>query len=188
VWEHPHIVVRALSNICALKAGHVAEWRATRKADFDGARSDRRNAIKWLWALAPEDARQELRALDQWLELRTKRLVTTHWSAIEAVARALLERRSLSGREVRDAVRGMGVLRDPRPTRAERDEARRLIAFWIQHQSPEETAARLKILPPGERRMWQRVQREMGVDVTYRPAPPAAESPRAATPIRRGSI
>jgi hypothetical protein len=44
-------------------------------------------------------------ALDRWLEMRTARLVNIHWLVCDqAVAEALLTRRSLTGSEIRQVV------------------------------------------------------------------------------------
>lgn len=43
-WEHPRIISRALCEICASKAGHIAERRATKKTNHEGAEGDRSGA------------------------------------------------------------------------------------------------------------------------------------------------
>jgi hypothetical protein len=162
IWEHPRLVPRALNEICALKAGHIAERCATGRANHAGASSDRNDAYLWLFLLTPEEARQEWLALDRWLEARTSRLVKEHWSAIQAVASALCERRSLTGTEVRRLVAESDprVLPDRPLTRADRDHWRRVIAGFIASWSPEYLKAHLHSLPPGERRVWQQIQRD----------------------------
>ena len=161
-WEYPRIISRALREICASKAGHIAERRATKKTNHEGAEGDRSGASIWLFLLAPELATQECIALDRWLELRTTRLVKNHWSAIKLVAEALLTRRSLTGAEVRQIV----ASRDPlarakvRYSKSQlREQAVLFFAELIRGMSPASVKAHIENLSPGERRLWQKARR-----------------------------
>ena len=162
-WEYPRVISRALSEICAFKAGRIAERLATKKTNHEGAEGDRRAAYEWLFVLAPELATHECTALDRWLELRTSRLVKKHWSTIKLVAEALSIRRSLTGAEVRQIV----TSRDPR-ARAQvrsysesqqREQELAFIVEVIRDTPPKEVKAHIENLPPGERRIWLKARR-----------------------------
>lgn len=91
--------------ICSL-AGHAAERKHTGRANPHGASSDNGHAIYMLSFITGSP--EELDLYYRLLEVRTRQLVAgpRAWTAIEAVAAALLERERLSSREIKKISRG----------------------------------------------------------------------------------
>ena len=161
-WEYPRALSRTLSEICALKAGHTAGRRATRRANWYGAKGDRLQAHDWIFLLVPERRLKEARALDNWLEARTTRLVKAHWKAIEGVAQELLQKRSLKGQEIRNIVQATAPAAVPEPSSSssEHQQLVQHVALWQQGMSPAKIDAYITNLPPGEeRRAWHQARR-----------------------------
>lgn len=96
----------ALERIQVCLAGAVAERRAVGAVDPGAERADRERARETALRVSFEP---ETDVLLRWMALRTERLIEFYWSDVEAVARALLERRSLSAREVEAVIRGTGT-------------------------------------------------------------------------------
>jgi hypothetical protein len=82
-------------------AGHVAEARRAGRNNFRGAAADYRGAFD-LASLVTSGQEETDKYLD-WLAVRSKNLfrLPWEWAAVEAVARGLLEKRILSGREAK---------------------------------------------------------------------------------------
>ncbi len=104
-WSRPPLDLRlpeALDRIQVCLAGAVAERRSVGAADPRAEQVDRAQALETALRVSFEP---ETEVLLQWLALRTERLIEFYWSDVEAVARALLERRSLSARELEGVLR-----------------------------------------------------------------------------------
>jgi hypothetical protein len=81
-------------------AGFHAESRFTGRRNHAGAAYDRQEAKEFLSLLAEDE---ELKKYLAWLDVRSKNLVGSQliWRAIEYVARELLERKEITGQDVR---------------------------------------------------------------------------------------
>ena len=97
---------RVLAGVLTYLAGPAAERRATGRAT--GSHDDYRNAMDMASRLCGSN--ESVGALLRWMWVQARDLVTVHWSFIEAVARALLARRRLSGQEVREIILNSGKL------------------------------------------------------------------------------
>jgi len=88
-------------EILILFAGGAAETRFGGRRNFVGARKDRSSAINLAGLLYSDTA--ELEAYLRWLAIRADNLLKRPgtWEAVEAIAGGLLERRKLTGRQVR---------------------------------------------------------------------------------------
>lgn len=161
-WRQPRIVHWVLNEITTLQAGGLAGKRFTGRFDGQGSRGDRRQEIDLALRLLDDDERQA-GALLKWLQLRSARLVDRHWAAINAVADGLVAQRSLSGAGIRRIVAESEprALPEPRETSADREAARREVAALILSWPPEHTEQQMRELPPAERRLWQKVQRDI---------------------------
>ncbi len=161
-WKQPRVVHWVLTEITTLLAGGLAGKRFTGRFDSHGSSGDRRQEIDLALRILDDDERQA-GALLKWLRLRSARLVDRHWAAINAVADGLVAQRSLSGAGLRQIVAESDprALPEPRQTLAEREAARRHIAAFILSFPPEDTEQQMRELPPAERRLWQKVQRDV---------------------------
>lgn len=106
-WLEKHII--------AFLAGPAAEMRFTGRANHVGASRDYHDAVRYASFI-----HSDREALSAYLRLQgiiAKLYVTSPrwWPAIEAVAAALLKRRTLSGRAVRAIVRGVLSCAPPGP-------------------------------------------------------------------------
>jgi hypothetical protein len=100
--------VTMLDNIVISFAGHEAEAAHSGRQNWVGSRSDREKAADLALYISggPEDAS----ALLRWRRITARGLVETRWTEITAVAAALLDRETLTGGEVREAIRiGLGL-------------------------------------------------------------------------------
>lgn len=95
--------LRCEAHIVCLLAGDVAEKRAAGRSSHVGARHDVESANNVAFSVVGGDER-EARAYLRWLNIRTQNLIAFAWPDVEAAARALLERKTLSGKELRDIV------------------------------------------------------------------------------------
>jgi hypothetical protein len=102
----------ALDRIQVCLAGSIAERRATGRVDRAAREVDRAEAAETALRISFEP---ETDAMLRWLALRTEHLVEFYWADVDAVARALLERRSLTAREVAAAIRTTQAGRQPPP-------------------------------------------------------------------------
>lgn len=161
-WRQPRIVHWVLNEITTLLAGGLAGKRFTARFDWQGSRGDRHQEIDLALRLLDDDERQA-GALLKWLRLRSARLVDRHWAAINAVADGLVAQRSLSGAGIRQIVAESDprALPEPRGTSAEREVVRGGVAALILWDPPEVTEQRMRQMPPADRRLWQKVRRDV---------------------------
>jgi ATP-dependent Zn protease len=89
-------------RVIILFAGFHAEARFTGRRNYKVASWDRGAAADILSYLT-QDREEELRAYLAWLDVRSKDMVNSpmNWRAIEYVARELLARRQLNGKDIR---------------------------------------------------------------------------------------
>jgi ATP-dependent Zn protease len=103
--------------ICIL-AGPLAEYRFARRRGHVGATSDHRNIVEILFCLC---AQNEMQAFVKWLEVRTENLLHAPgvWPAMKSVAKALLERKTLTQAEVRSIFQDKinSLIREPGETK-----------------------------------------------------------------------
>jgi hypothetical protein len=86
-------------------AGVVAEKRRHgRRHNWVGADADTRAAIDYMGDFVSD---RQLQPYINWMWARTEDFVDLRWPEIEAVALALLDRRTMRGREIRDVVRSV---------------------------------------------------------------------------------
>lgn len=85
--------------VMMMLAGELAERRHRGRANHLGASEDRAHA-RSLLTLITADPDEESAYLS-WLFIRARNLVEAHWPQITAVAAALLEQGTLTGRELR---------------------------------------------------------------------------------------
>jgi hypothetical protein len=92
-----------IREILVVLAGPAAEERFTGRANPDGARGDMDHVNDLAYRVCPDD--DERMHFVGWLEARSRCFVHRPmvWTGIEGVARALLERPTMSGREVKEA-------------------------------------------------------------------------------------
>jgi hypothetical protein len=90
--------VRLEHQAMVLLAGGIAERRFTGRANHVGAMSDYEKAADF--AMACSGSERATSAFLKWLETVTEDVVRDRWAAIEAVAAALFERKTLSGKDV----------------------------------------------------------------------------------------
>lgn len=114
-------LVDALGRIQVCLAGSVAERRAMGRVDRCARDIDRAQAAETALRVSFEP---ETDFLLRWLALRTERLLELYWSEVDAVARALVGRGSLSGREVEAAIREAQTGRESRATPGRRRSKR----------------------------------------------------------------
>jgi len=90
---------KVVDEIVVLLAGSVAEKRFAGRANHIGARSDYNAAIDLASYVTGSDS-EEINELLRWLRKRAEGFVARHWKSICTVAGALLDKHTLSGREV----------------------------------------------------------------------------------------
>jgi len=95
---------KAEAEVCCCLAGEIAQRRASaRSLRRWHASHDYRSALITLSYLAASD-----RELQKWLDLlvvRTGALIENHWHEVEGIVALLLEKKTASGPELRDAFR-----------------------------------------------------------------------------------
>jgi ATP-dependent Zn protease len=98
--------MRMECDVVALLAGQEAEAHFRGRYNFGGARVDREGANDLLsYFVSPgRGPQEEFRTYFKLLRLRTRRLVLHRWPMIQEVAKRLLERETLSGDEVEQAI------------------------------------------------------------------------------------
>lgn len=91
-------------EIIFLGAGDAAEWCLPGRHDRSGARWDKDRALELAAHVCDEP--KESRAYVEWLWMRSRNLIneTRNWSAVKAVAAALLIHQQLAAREIRRIV------------------------------------------------------------------------------------
>jgi ATP-dependent Zn protease len=95
---------RIFRNVQTMFAGHYAQKRFNRKSVRRWhSQTDYHNAVGLLFYISEPPA---INRLIRWLECRTQMLIETRWQQIETVARALLERETLTSDEVRELIFG----------------------------------------------------------------------------------
>ncbi len=95
---------QVLRGACFSLAGEIAQRRfAPRDRRIDHSWSDLENVSRLLHGIGLSGAK--LRAVAKAVAVQADRVLEAHWSRIEAVANALLERGSLTGAQVRRIVK-----------------------------------------------------------------------------------
>lgn len=114
--------------------------------------------------LCPDgEAAAEISALLRWLDIKCVKLLDRHWKAVEALAKRLLKEKTLSGREARETIRKASPYAySERPMyKTEREQAERQIAGLLLSLDEEIIKNETAQIPPNERRLWQKVQRDI---------------------------
>lgn len=101
LYSSPSTALRAHAEIVVCFAGAIAERRHIGRRST-GAEIDHRLAIDLAEAVTGSPSETE--ALLKWLRERAANLINSRWRFVEAVAAALLEHRTLTGRQVRDVI------------------------------------------------------------------------------------
>ncbi len=91
-----------VDRITVLLAGNESIKKLTGRYDSRGAFDDDDVAINL--AMSPTGSGEEATAMLRWLRVRAQGLVRRHWACVRAVATELLERSTLSGRDVRQVI------------------------------------------------------------------------------------
>jgi ATP-dependent Zn protease len=117
----PDEYVRVLQAINVCLAGHEAEAVFTGRRHWSGSRRDRQLAVGLAAYLGRDSA--ETAALLTWRRIGTHAFVVNYTKEIDAVARALLEHRRLTGNDVRVAINSALSRRSP-PHYMEKTEPR----------------------------------------------------------------
>jgi ATP-dependent Zn protease len=104
---------RIFRKIQALLAGNVAQQRFNKRSVRKWhASSDYRKAVDLAIRVTDTDG---VRLLLGWLRHGTECLVQTRWREIEAIAAALLERKTLTGDEIREIINSLyGAIPHPK--------------------------------------------------------------------------
>ena len=99
-----HLERRAHREIIVCLAGAEAEKRAgaPKAAVARGAALDQELAVDF--ASRVTGSAEEVEALLNWLAVRKRNLIEHHWHCVEAVSRALIERKTLRWKEVREII------------------------------------------------------------------------------------
>lgn len=92
-------IILALAGVVAEKRHHG------RRHNWIGANSDLRAATDLMGHFVSP---RQLQAYTDWMWARTEDLVELWWPQIEAVATALLDRRTMRGREIREVMMSVG--------------------------------------------------------------------------------
>jgi ATP-dependent Zn protease len=108
----PQQYMKVLEDIVVCLAGHEAETVFTGRQNWVGSRLDRTIAVDLATYLC--GPAEEVSALLNWRRISARAFVLAHGAEIEAVARTLLERTTLTGAEVREAIRLDIFAREPR--------------------------------------------------------------------------
>jgi ATP-dependent Zn protease len=90
-------------------AGELAERRVATHVDPSGAAHDYANVHELLSYMTRHE--EEIQAYVAWLIVRTKNQLDRYWPEVDALATALLERRTLTGPEIVTIVRGVAASR-----------------------------------------------------------------------------
>lgn len=119
---------RVQLEIMTLLAGGIAEKRAGGRANHVGARSDREKANELAFQLMSRgltrgSGRRQAEALLRWLTIRAEELVAHWWDCVEEIAEALLAHKTLTGKDVREAIK-RAIEPENRPRREARDRRR----------------------------------------------------------------
>lgn len=83
-------------------AGYVAERRFAGTANIEQSRQDRANASRHIWRIV--DTQEQGLAYLREKEAEAEQLISDYWEAVEAVATALLEKKTLVATEVADII------------------------------------------------------------------------------------
>ena len=86
-------------------AGMEAEREFTGRYNYRGASSDYEWASEICHYFSRDDYGPEADAMIKWLRLRAKNIVQVRWAGVEALARQLLEAKTLKGREAEEVIR-----------------------------------------------------------------------------------
>jgi len=106
--SHWRMLRRAINEATIFLAGMEAEARVRGRRNLTGASSDMRNATELCQYFA-DDYGPETNAMAEWLRIRARGIVNRNWESVEALANALLELKTLKGKE---ALRIMAVAID----------------------------------------------------------------------------
>jgi hypothetical protein len=88
-------------------AGPIAETRFGRRQDKRASRGDRRQASELAGLVCGSD--REAKAFLRWRSIVAESLVDRHWPAIQAVAALLVERQTVYGWEIEQALQAAGL-------------------------------------------------------------------------------
>lgn len=164
-WDVPPVLRRVLNDATVLFAGAIAERRRTRRRyKWDTESSDRERVHEILLGpVVPEGQEREYGALDRFLRLRSRRLVGDCWPAIDAVAKELLVKGSLSGREIWEIVIGIQPQVPPEPwfTAEERQKLERQAASQLLSPGAAKVRKALSSMSPSDRRIYRSAQRKI---------------------------
>ena len=94
---------KIVDRITVCLAGNAAIKKLTGRWDNIGAEDDYHQAAGFALYVTG-DGGDEVNALVRWLQIRAAGVVNNQWPYIEAVAAALLERKTLNGKEVREVI------------------------------------------------------------------------------------
>lgn len=137
----------AIDRIQVCLAGCAAERRALGRVDPGAEEVDCGSAFETALRVSFPP---ETDALLRWMALRTERLIECYWPEVEAVARALLDRRSLSSREIDAVIReaATGSRRPaPRPVPLRRRHPSRRAPFGRPASEPRRPKVSREIAP-----------------------------------------
>lgn len=129
---------RLESEVMCMFAGVIAERRFTGKRhNWQGARSDLHEINGLVGRMAADN---EFYAYRKWLKTRAENIIYTPWiwSRIEAVAKALLDEKQMSGRRVREVINAAIELEFPGTAQLRE----RLAAAGKRRAAPRRAAAR----------------------------------------------
>ena len=93
---------KVYERIMALLAGPVSEKRFAKRASNVGARSDHARAADLALYVSADE--KLANSLLKWLSVRTEKFVEVNWWAVQAVAEALLEHKTLSGKKAKEVI------------------------------------------------------------------------------------
>jgi ATP-dependent Zn protease len=116
----PDDYVKVLKAIDVCLAGREADAVSTGRRHWSGSRRDRHLAVALAASLCRDSA--EIAALLAWRRIGTHALVVKYTEEIDAVTRALLEHRRLTGNEIRVAINS-ALARRPTPLNVEGNES-----------------------------------------------------------------
>jgi hypothetical protein len=91
------------TEIISALAGQIAEKRGVGRSTSGSAESNGKIAADLAFSACGGEAR-EAGAFLNWLRIRTENLIEFYWTDVERVTQALLERKTLSGNEVRKII------------------------------------------------------------------------------------
>jgi hypothetical protein len=109
VWHSSRF--RAEKRVMRLLAGEVAQRRYNpRSVRWRHAESDRNQSLDILFKYSPYEDALDVNHHYEMLREWTVSLIEQHWHLVEAVAKALLEHRELSGTQVRAVIQAASNL------------------------------------------------------------------------------